>query len=129
MPVKPVACCVVGKDVQLSARHGTAILVENNHVDSRILSSLHEVLMSNDPQNEPNSSGDDEPDDPQNEPNSSGDDEPDFSGQSAGSMADRMPKIIPFEQLARCGEEIWIECSGQIYRLRRTRQGKLILTK
>ena len=31
MPVKPVACCVVGKDVQLSARHGTAILVENNH--------------------------------------------------------------------------------------------------
>ena len=114
MPVKPVACCVVGKDVQLSARHGTAILAENNHVDSGTLSSLHEVLMSNDPQDEPNSSGDNEPD---------------FSGQSAGSMADRMPKIIPFEQLARCGEEIWIECSGQIYRLRRTRQGKLILTK
>ena len=67
-------------------------------------------------------------DDPQNESNN-GDDEPDFSGQSAGDMADRMPKIIPFEQLARCGEEIWIECSGQIYRLRRTRQGKLILTK
>ena len=83
-------------------------------VDTKTPSSLHEGLMSNDPQNEPNSSGDDEPD---------------FSGQSAGSMADRMPKIIPFEQLARCGEEIWIECSGQIYRLRRTRQGKLILTK
>ena len=52
-----------------------------------------------------------------------------FEGQSAGSHADRMPKIIPFEQIARCGDEIWIECSGQIYRLRRTRQGKLILTK
>lgn len=39
------------------------------------------------------------------------------------------PKIISFESLARCGEEIWIENKGQIYRLRRTRQGKLILTK
>lgn len=52
-----------------------------------------------------------------------------FDGQSTGNIADRMPKIIPFDQLARCGDEIWIECSGQIYRLRRTRQGKLILTK
>ncbi len=40
-----------------------------------------------------------------------------------------MPKIIRFETLARCGEEIWIENGGQIYRLRRTKQGKLILTK
>ena len=39
------------------------------------------------------------------------------------------PKIISFESLARCGDEIWIENDGQIYRLRRTRQGKLILTK
>jgi hemin uptake protein HemP len=61
-------------------------------------------LMSNDSQDE----------DPQNDPQ---DDDP------------RLPKIIPFEQLARCGEEIWIECGGQIYRLRRTRMGKLILTK
>lgn len=38
-------------------------------------------------------------------------------------------KIIPFDALARCGEEVWIENAGQIYRLRRTRQGKLILTK
>jgi hemin uptake protein HemP len=58
---------------------------------------------------------------------SSSDDE--FPGTDLGDMADRMPKIIPFEQLARCGEEIWIECGGQIYRLRRTRMGKLILTK
>lgn len=40
-----------------------------------------------------------------------------------------MPKIVRFEELARCGEEVWIECAGQLYRLRRTRQGKLILTK
>ncbi|WP_047815136.1 hemin uptake protein HemP [Rhodopirellula islandica] len=40
-----------------------------------------------------------------------------------------MPKIIRFEALARCGGEIWIENEGQIYRLRKTRQGKLILTK
>lgn len=40
-----------------------------------------------------------------------------------------MPKIIRFESLARCGDEIWIENEGQIYRLRKTRQGKLILTK
>ncbi len=52
-----------------------------------------------------------------------------FEGQSASDNVDRLPKIIPFDQIARCGDEIWIECSGQIYRLRRTRQGKLILTK
>ena len=40
-----------------------------------------------------------------------------------------LPKIISFDTLARCGEEIWIENNGQIYRLRRTKQGKLILTK
>ena len=38
-------------------------------------------------------------------------------------------KVVKFETLARCGDEIWIENEGQIYRLRRTRQGKLILTK
>ena len=41
----------------------------------------------------------------------------------------RFPKIIEFNDLCRCGEEVWIENAGQIYRLRRTRQGKLILTK
>jgi len=40
-----------------------------------------------------------------------------------------IPKIVRFESLARCGDEIWIENEGQIYRLRKTRQGKLILTK
>jgi hemin uptake protein HemP len=40
-----------------------------------------------------------------------------------------IPKIVRFESLTRCGDEIWIENEGQIYRLRKTRQGKLILTK
>lgn len=38
-------------------------------------------------------------------------------------------KVVRFESLARCGDEIWIEHEGQLYRLRKTRQGKLILTK
>jgi len=46
--------------------------------------------------------------------------QPDFS---------KFPKIVPFKDLCRCGDEIWIENDGQIYRLRRTKQGKLILTK
>ncbi|MFK7769526.1 MAG: hemin uptake protein HemP [Mariniblastus sp.] len=59
--------------------------------------------------------------------------EPAKSADEVDSMpaADQpvLPKIISFESLARCGEEIWIENNGQIYRLRRTKQGKLILTK
>jgi hemin uptake protein HemP len=38
-------------------------------------------------------------------------------------------KIVRFRDLCRCGEEIWIENDGEVYRLRKTRQGKLILTK
>ena len=51
------------------------------------------------------------------------------SGQGAQPGAPVLPKIINFDTLARCGEEVWIENGGQIYRLRRTRAGKLILTK
>ena len=40
-----------------------------------------------------------------------------------------LPKIIKFNDLARCGDEIWIEFESSLYRLRRTKQGKLILTK
>jgi hemin uptake protein HemP len=40
-----------------------------------------------------------------------------------------LSKIIKFDSLARCGDEVWIENNGQLYRLRRTKQGKLILTK
>ena len=39
------------------------------------------------------------------------------------------PKIVQFDELTDKDEEIWIENNGQIYRLRRTKQGKLILTK
>ena len=45
------------------------------------------------------------------------------------SSLSNQPKSIRFESLARCGEEVWIENNGQIYRLRKTKQGKLILTK
>jgi len=40
-----------------------------------------------------------------------------------------LPKIVHFDDFTRCGDEVWIECGGQLYRLRKTRQGKLILTK
>lgn len=41
----------------------------------------------------------------------------------------KLPKLVPFSDLCRCGDEVWIENDGQIYRLRRTKLGKLILTK
>jgi hemin uptake protein HemP len=44
-------------------------------------------------------------------------------------LTNKLPKVISFSELCRCGEEVWIENEGQLYRLRRTRQGKLILTK
>jgi len=47
-------------------------------------------------------------------------------GLEDGSLVN---KIVRFKDLARCGDEIWIEHSGQLYRLRETRNGKLILTK
>lgn len=40
-----------------------------------------------------------------------------------------LPKMIPFRELCRCGDEVWIEHQGQLYRLRCTKQGKLLLTK
>lgn len=55
---------------------------------------------------------------PENEDESkSGDDKP------------KLPKIIKFTELAICGDELWIENEGELYRLRKTRNGKLILTK
>ncbi|MCO8124153.1 hemin uptake protein HemP [Stieleria sp. TO1_6] len=38
-------------------------------------------------------------------------------------------KVIRFDDLSRCGAEVWIEHEGQLYRLRKTRHGKLVLTK
>ncbi|MFG0290603.1 MAG: hemin uptake protein HemP [Rhodopirellula sp. JB044] len=52
------------------------------------------------------------------------------AGSPAGTNhAPHAMKVVKFESLARCGDEIWIENEGQLYRLRKTRQGKLILTK
>ncbi|MCP4890772.1 MAG: hemin uptake protein HemP [Rubripirellula sp.] len=51
------------------------------------------------------------------------------SDSESAAPAAKLPKIIPFSTLAPCGDEIWIENNGQLYRLRRTSQGKLILTK
>lgn len=38
-------------------------------------------------------------------------------------------KVIRFDDLAKCGDEIWIEHAGQLYRLRKTRHEKLVLSK
>lgn len=46
--------------------------------------------------------------------------------QQDGSL---LPKIVSFREISRCGDEVWIDNDGQLYRLRKTRQGKLILTK
>lgn len=48
---------------------------------------------------------------------------------AAGESAAGLPKIISFSSLVRCGDEVWIEHAGSLYRLRRTKQDKLILTK
>ena len=52
--------------------------------------------------------------------------------QALPESAEGMPqlrKIISFDTLTRCGDEVWIEHKGQLYRLSKTRQDKLILTK
>lgn len=49
--------------------------------------------------------------------------------ESLHQRAPGHPKIIAFDDLPHCGEEVWISNGGKLYRLRRTRQGKLILTK
>jgi hemin uptake protein HemP len=38
-------------------------------------------------------------------------------------------KVIRFNDLAKCGDEVWIEHAGQLYRLRKTRHEKLVLSK
>lgn len=48
---------------------------------------------------------------------------------AAAALATNMPKIISFSSLVKCGDEVWIEHGGSLYRLRRTKQDKLILTK
>lgn len=52
-----------------------------------------------------------------------------LSGNSDSARESDHPNVIPFHRLAQCRQEVWIEHEGQIYRLRRTKLGKLILTK
>lgn len=54
---------------------------------------------------------------------------PQHATELSAETASKLPKIIKFNDLVRCGDEIWIENNGEVYRLRRTKQGKLILTK
>lgn len=56
-------------------------------------------------------------------------DRPELPNPLENSPFQNRPKIISFRELCRCGDEVWIENDGQLYRLRRTRLGKLILTK
>lgn len=56
--------------------------------------------------------------------------QPENVGKIMGEMeSDLKRKIVRFNDLARCGAEIWIEYEGKLYRLQSTRQGKLVLTK
>lgn len=50
-------------------------------------------------------------------------------GKSAHESGVPLPKIVDFNDLSRCGDEVWISFNGGLYRLRSTKQGKLILTK
>jgi len=61
----------------------------------------------------------------------SGQSGPGQAAEAMGSAAagSNLPKIISFSSLVRCGDEVWIEHAGSLYRLRRTKQDKLILTK
>ncbi len=54
---------------------------------------------------------------------------PPAGGAAPSQLGVKLPKIIRFSELAVCGEEVWIDNNGELYRLRRTRSGKLILTK
>ncbi|WP_182865242.1 hemin uptake protein HemP [Rhodopirellula sp. JC639] len=58
-------------------------------------------------------------------------DKPDTSlpAMAGAELENSLRKIVRFVDLARCGDEVWIEYEGKLYRLQSTRQGKLVLTK
>jgi hemin uptake protein HemP len=67
--------------------------------------------------------------DPNDQAVSPGDIRPPSVGESTARPKQPIRKIIHFRDLVRCGDEIWIEYEDKLYRLQRTRQGKLVLTK
>ncbi len=46
------------------------------------------------------------------------------SGRDTGHRA-----VVPSDELFRGGDELWISHRGEVYRLRKTRLGRLLLTK
>ena len=56
-------------------------------------------------------------------------DKPNEEPESPGEPVADGRKVVNFDDLATCGNEVWIRNGGQLYRLQQTRQGKLILTK
>jgi len=59
------------------------------------------------------------------------DEQPDKNSRAAGdsgTVSQRMPHVA-FESIAQGSREVLIEYRGQLYRLRVTRNGKLILNK
>ncbi|WP_146536238.1 hemin uptake protein HemP [Rubripirellula reticaptiva] len=63
-----------------------------------------------------------------NEPTASGK-APGIKPATPSGAENSARKILRFSDLARCGDEVWIEYENKLYRLQSTRQGKLILTK
>jgi hemin uptake protein HemP len=55
--------------------------------------------------------------------------EKDLASMDMHGEAQSSPRIIPAEQLFGADLEVAIDHGGTVYRLRITRQGKLILTK
>ena len=51
------------------------------------------------------------------------------SADPLGLPPHMQPRIVPSTELLRGKSEVWIEHLGQVYRLRQTRSGKLILQK
>ncbi|QDV82074.1 hemin uptake protein HemP [Planctomycetes bacterium TBK1r] len=52
-----------------------------------------------------------------------------LSEMAGMNLDNSLRKIVRFLDLSRCGDEVWIEYQGKLYRLQSTRQGKLVLTK
>ena len=67
---------------------------------------------------------------PQQSPPSSDSDEGNFDTSSEDLWRKQFnDKLIRFEDLAPFRDVVWIEEAGLVYRLRKTRLGKLVLSK
>jgi len=55
--------------------------------------------------------------------------EPPKTPPDSPALSEPAPKKVTFQQLAQGAAEVLVEHDGQLYRLRLTRNGKLILNK